>query len=332
MAVSIGKFTKEKEDVLSKVSEEEILYFYLGVKNLPAVIHSPLRKDDRPSLGLYYSSNGNIRFRDFATGEKGTLYELLMKSQHKTFDQLLKDIYYNLDPTSTLATPVKNCKKSNSTITQIQVRIRPWKLWDKEYWSSFGISKKFLEFSRTYPISHIFLYKEDGTITTITADKYAYGYLELKDGISTYKVYQPYSTSLKWISKHGSDVWDLWEQLPQTGDTLIITSSRKDAMCIWCNTGIPSTCLQAESFLPKESVIKELKERFRSIFILYDNDFTKQKNWGREFGKTFSETFDIPQIELPEELGAKDSSDLFKLHGRAVLRATIFKLVNYEKD
>lgn len=332
MAVSLGRFTENERDILSKISEEDILYFYLGIRKLPIVIHSPLRKDANPSFGLYYSSGGKIRFKDFATGERGSLIELLMRYLNKTFPQVLEDIYYNLDPLSTIAHSLKYKKEYKPSSLQIKVKIRPWKEWDKEYWSSYGISKKFLEFSRTFPISHIFLYKEDGSVTTITADKYSYAYFEFKDGIPTYKIYQPFSTSLKWINKHTSDVWDLWEQLPKEGDILIITSSRKDAMCIWHNTGIPSTCLQAESFLPKESVINELKNRFKSIFVLYDNDFTKKTNWGREYGKAFSEAFNIPQIELPEELGAKDSSDLYKLRGKTILRETIFNLTHYEKD
>ena len=332
MAVAPGRFTENERNFLDKISEEDIMYFYLGVQSLPALIHSPLRKDVKPSLGLYYSSYGNIRFRDFATGEKGTLFELLMLLLHKSFPKLLEDIYYNLDSSYSIAKTTLYKKENKSPISHIKVKIRPWKIWDKEYWSSFGISKKFLEFSRTFPISHIFLYKKDGSVTTITADKYAYAYLEYKDNIPTYKVYQPFSTSLKWLNKHTSDIWDLWEQLPEKGDVLIITSSRKDALCIWCNTGIPSTCLQAESFLPKESVVNELKSRFKSIFILYDNDFTKERNWGREFGEAFSKTFGIPQIELPKELGAKDSSDLYKLHGKSVLQKTIYTLINYEKD
>lgn len=55
-------------------------------------------------------------------------------------------------------------------------------------------------------------------------------------------------------------------------------------------------------------------------------------NHGREYGKTLASTFGLPQIELPEELGAKDSSDLYQLHGREVLRDTIFKLTDYEQD
>lgn len=325
-------------DALDKIPEADILYFYLGVTHLPTVICSPLRKDTHPSLGLQYSNKGHIIFKDFATGEKGSLFDLLIKILNVSPNELIENIKANLidNPSPTVITPLIEASKfknhRKSLVKEIQVKTREWKPWDKEYWQSYGVSKKFLRFSRTFPISHIFLYREDGSVNSYPAEKYAYAYLENKDNKSTLKIYQPFSTSQKWINKHTSDIWDLWEQLPAKDKYLIITSSRKDAMCIWCNTGIPSVCLQAESYLPKESVINELKERFEKIFILYDNDFGKEINHGREFGKALSNAFKIPQIELPEELGAKDSSDLFKLHGRSVLRKTIYKLIQYEKN
>lgn len=340
MAIARGKVVDVKEEVFSKVSESDILYFYLGITHLPIVICSPLRKDTNPSLGLHYNKSGHIVYKDFATGEGGSLYTLLMKVLNLSFGELMENIYLNLVESTncTTSTPIlqynrksaKSAKKSS--VVDIQVALRPWKPWDREYWSSYGITKEFLKFGKVFPVSHIFLIREDESCTSVPAEKHAYVYIEEKDNKISLKVYQPFSKDYKWINKHTSDVWDLWQQLPLTGDYLIITSSRKDALCIWCNTGIPSCSLQAESYLPKESVINELKGRFKNIFILYDNDFSKPVNHGREYGKTLASTFGLPQIELPEELGAKDSSDLYQLHGREVLRDTIFKLTSYEQD
>ena len=103
-------------------------------------------------------------------------------------------------------------------------------------------------------------------------------------------------------------------------------------MCIWENTRIPACGLQAESYLPKEHVVEELKNRFKRIYVLYDNDFTQEVNRGHEYGKLFAETFGLTQIELPIRLGSKDSSDLCKSRGREVLRETIFKLIYDEEE
>jgi hypothetical protein len=88
-------------------------------------------------------------------------------------------------------------------------------------------------------------------------------------------------------------------------------------MAITNLTGIPAVALQSESATPKAKIIKELKDRFRTIFILYDNDFDKEVNWGQQFGKELSEMYFLPQIEIPSIYKSKDFSDLVKNHGKA---------------
>lgn len=340
MPIAQGEVVDVKEAIYSKVSEEDIMNYYLGVIHLPTVICSPLRKDTKPSLGLHYSKDGHICFKDFATGEGGSLIHLIgqslgLSSYRDALWRIYNDLVLNPNSvTSVIQSPSNTThrQKRKSPVVDIQVAIRTWKPWDIEYWNSYGVTKRFLKFSNVYPISHVFFIKEDGSCVTIPADKHAYAYVEAKDEKISLKIYQPFSKTCKWVNKHTADVWDLWQQLPLTGDNLIITSSRKDAMCIWCNTGIPACSLQAESYLPKQSVINELKRRFKKIFILYDNDFTKDVNHGREYGRLLATTFNLPQIELPTVLRAKDSSDLYQLRGPEVLRKTIFNLIGYEED
>ena len=70
--------------------------------------------------------------------------------------------------------------------------------------------------------------------------------------------------------------------------------------------------LQAESYIPKKHVVQQLKDRFKKIFVLYDNDFNKEENYGRELGKEIAQEFDLIQIEIPDKYKSKDPSDLFK--------------------
>jgi len=56
-------------------------------------------------------------------------------------------------------------------------------------------------------------------------------------------------------------------------------------MAITSIMGINSTGLQNEGVKPKESIVKELKNRFENIYLLYDNDFDSETNWGRQFGE-----------------------------------------------
>ena len=50
MAIGITRSTITLEDILNKVSESEILYYYLNIDKVPCVIKSPLRLDKKPSF------------------------------------------------------------------------------------------------------------------------------------------------------------------------------------------------------------------------------------------------------------------------------------------
>lgn len=321
-------------DIFNKVSNEEILSFYLGIKHCPILISSPLRKDKNPSLGIYYSKKGNICYKDFATGESGSLINLLAHIYHLSIHEMLTKIYLDLvlQKTENFIPVSVNTSKLNmklsSNVIDLKIKIRPWKPWDLEYWNSYGISLKYLILGKIYPISYIFFYKTNGIVSVVPAEKYAYAFYEQKDGKISYKIYQPKSTTFKWLNKHSSDIWDLWTILPPKGEELIITSSRKDALCLWENTGIPSCSLQAESYLPKPQVIDQLKQRFKNIYVLYDNDYTQEINRGHEYGKNLATTFNLIQLELPTYLQAKDSSDFFKKYGKKNLQITIRTLIN----
>lgn len=299
---------------------------YLGIVRIPSIYLSPLRKDEKPSLSIFAIRGSNIlRYHDFGTNDQGTIYELLSKIWNVPLYEVYRRIYNDCPNHITLNTD-KAHSSHKRTSSQLKVRLRDVRKHDIEYWGSYGISEKWMRYGNIYPISHIFFI--NGTSTTIVpAEKYAYVYVEHKDGIESLKVYQPFSKSYKWISKHDSSVWDLWTKIPEKGDKLIITSSRKDALCVWANTGIPSLSLQGEGYIPKEQVINQLKERYKTIYVLYDNDFKADENHGRIYGKELSERFNLKQIEIPTEYQSKDPSDLYKNCGYDVMKSVILHLV-----
>lgn len=324
--VARGSDSTSIEKVNDLYSDFDIAHKYLGITCVPEVINSPLRQDNNPSLGLFINNRTNsLWFKDFGSGEKGSLYDLLAKmwnvSKDKVYDRILEDM-----PAPALIRKhgVKVYRKSAG---KVEVRVREWRDYDIAYWDSYGISLPWLKFGEIYPISHIILTK-NGHSYPIPAEKYAYVYVERKDGIVSFKIYQPYSKEYKWMSKHDSSVWDLWAKIPEKGDKLIITSSRKDALAIWSNTGIPALSLQGEGYIPKEHVVQQLKDRYNKVYVLYDNDFQSEENHGRMYGKMIAERFNVTQIEIPEKWESKDPSDLVKNHGREVLREVIYELVN----
>lgn len=322
-------------NILENVTEVELLYYYLGIAKLPTVINSPLRPDTKPSFGLLSPDGLKVYYRDFATGEYGGLFNLFMELWHLPFKEVLTKIANDLPEISVKTGSVHTAqydkvRKSfnHGSDSTLKFRIRAWQKYDIEYWEMYGVSKDWLIFGQIYPISHIFVCK-DGKEYVFPADKYAYVYVEYKDDTPSFKIYQPYSNICKWRSQHDHSVWDLWTQLPATGENLIITSSRKDALCVWENTLIPSCSLQAESYLPKAQVIDILKQRFPNIFILYDNDYDKPKNYGHLYGQKIAETFGLGQIEIPSSFQSKDPSDLAKNHGRLAVKQTITNLIKH---
>ena len=331
------------ECILNEITEEQILYYYLNTTLSVRVINSPLREDHNPSFGIG-KYKGMIVYKDFATGDGGTLYTLLSKLFNLTFNEVLlkiqNDIEYiknsmgkELENSSIKSR--KTSSKSTHIIPNISVSLRQWEKHDLEYWEKYGISLPYLKLSNTFPVMFINIVKEGKTIT-IPADKYAYAFFEYKDGVESFKIYQPYNKIYKWMSKHDNSVWDLWDKLPKTGACLIITSSRKDALCIWENTSIPAISLQGEQYLPKRQVVEQLKARFKTIFVLYDNDFTKKENWGDIAATKLCETFELNKLTIPIVYGVKDTSDLCEKYGRNevknLIKTLLKKHYNYVRN
>ena len=337
MGFSQGLKTVDLETILDSVRELDILSYYLGISNVPCIIKSPLRLDRHPSFGIYSRDGKRIYYHDFATKDRGSIFQLLMKLWDVNYNEMLQRIDKDLSKIpscknniSITKTTLNNSSKTYNKDTNLECKVRPWKNYDFEYWEQYGISEEWLKFGDIYPISHLILTK-NGNRFSIPAEKYAYAYVERKDGNISLKIYQPYSTNFKWSNKHDGSVWDLWTKLPEKGEHLIITSSRKDALCIWENTGIPAISLQAESYLPKQHVVQQLKDRFKYIYVLYDNDFQSDENHGRILGEMMANEFNLIQIEIPIKYRSKDTSDLCKNYGRQQVKEVIFQLIKEKK-
>lgn len=273
-----------------------------------------------------------VYWKDFGTGESGDATKLMAKLWHVTYSEALLKI--KLDTESKIPR-ISLIRKYNGKVhltgnSTIKVRTREWKDWDVEFWNSFGIPKEFATWCNVYPVSHAFFTKEiDGKKHTVTVpmDKYAYAYFEWKDGKESIKLYQPFSDTMKWLSKHDASVWDLWKQAflfaeKKSDEQLIITSSRKDAMCLWYNLGIPAMSLQGEGYMPKPQVMKQVLDRFKNVYLWYDNDFShKNDNPGQDNASKLIELYpELHNVCIPDSYKSKDPSDLVKNCGVGTLK------------
>ena len=318
----VGKTSSSisKAEVFSRFSETQVLHaVFPYITEIPCVISSPLRVDNHPSFSIYIDCNGHIRYKDFAyPSVHGGLVDLLCDYWECSFQQAL-DRISRLDIThDSVAIKSPNVKlhapHSSVSSSTLQVKVRPWQEYDYDYWASYGISPQWLHYAEIYPVSHKIVTKTSSKGSSryvFPCDKYAYCYVERKEGNTSLKVYQPYNTKgFKWSSKMDVSVIGLWTKIPEYGDRVIICSSLKDALVISCQLHIPALCLQGEGYSMSATAINELKRRYKKIFISFDTDapgIADSKRLALHTGFT---------NVIPDLGTEKDFSDAYKKYGK----------------
>lgn len=326
MAFGYGRTTALLAEIKSKIGDENIAKKYLGITKIPCVIKSPLRVDNKPSFAIYQHDDGSIYYMDYATGEKGSLYSLLCSLWHSSFLDVISKIVGGFDQQQIECSQQQLRKQTGKIIARNQValqcKVREWQSYDIDYWQSYGISLQWLKYAEVYPISHKIVIKDDKKYI-FGADKYAYCFVERKEGKVTLKVYQPFNTKgFKWSNKHDRSVISLWTKVPEKGKRICICSSLKDALCLWANTGIPAISVQGEGYSMSETAINELKKRFERIYVLFDNDEPGLKD-----GEKLSHETGFINVVLPPFKGGKDISDYYKIKGKEAFVELIHHLI-----
>ena len=310
--ISSGKSSFTLDDVLRVTSEAQIVSYYLGILKVPGIINSPRRQDRHPSFGLYSPNGTEINYIDFSTRDRGTIFTLLKNMWNLDYPEVFKRICQDFSKFNSKATVIKSSKcdvtsQGSSSNIDMKCKVREWKDYDLEYWASYGITLPWLKYANVYPISHKIIVK-DGKEFVFGADKYAYAYVEFKEGKTTLKIYQPFNKrGFKWANKHDRSVISLWTKVPKTGDKIVVCSSLKDALCLWANTSIPAIAIQGEGYGISNTAINELKRRYKEVYILLDNDEA-----GLRDGEKLSASTGFINLVLPNINGAKDVSDLYK--------------------
>ena len=187
MAFGVPKNSVSLEDIMNRVTEIDILSFYFNIKEIPCVIHSPFREDNRPSFGLYLSKSGRIYYKDYATNESGGIFDLLgnlWKCDYKeVLERINKDILKinkgNIKVNNTTNSIIVRSNKEHNSNSDLQCKVREWRNYDIEYWNQYGISLKWLKYAEVYPISHKIIIKKQHKYI-FKSDKLTYSYLEIK--------------------------------------------------------------------------------------------------------------------------------------------------------
>ena len=83
--------------------------------------------------------------------------------------------------------------------------------------------------------------------------------------------------------------------------------------------------------MPSEELMNELKNRFKTIMLLYDNDFLKDPNPGQVMAHKICNKYNIINLCLLSGWRCKDISDLVKASGFNVTKVLLKDLI-YEKE
>ena len=310
--MSKGYKSVTRQDVLNRVSELQILAHYFGIYRIPTLINSPLREDKNASFGFYSPDGISVNYKDFGcSSEHGSIFTLL----HRIWGIDYNEVYYKIlhDTAPSTICNIKSCRVTSNhgrNGSSLEVKVREWRNYDLDWWGQYGITRKWLDLAEVYPISHIIRIK-DNKSSVFAADKLAYVYIERKEGKITKKIYQPLNTNgYKWCQDNDKSVLGLWRILPPTGDMMFICSSVKDSLTLIANCGIPAICMQGEGYTISNTVISQLKRRFKKVYICLDNDPP-----GTLDAKKLSDLTGFTNIVLPQFVGGKDIADYRKIYG-----------------
>lgn len=325
-----------KEFILSNVTEEQIFCYYLGIESITKkLIRSCFREDNNPTCGFYRNGKGNLYLHDFATGDFYSCFSLVMNLFRVDFGKALRIIandfglksYSNITKNKGTITS-KGTKFEDKGPSKIQIEMKEYSQEELDWWMQFGITKKTLNKFRVYSCKAVFLNNNLFTITQAPNKVFGY-YGGKKDGRELWRIYYPYNkgTGIRFLTNWPAKKVQGYEMLPKTGNILVITKSMKDCMCLH-EFNIPAIAPNSENLFVSESMLQQLKERFKYIVVMYDTDSAGLASM-RKIKKQHPE---LLYTWIPRKYGCKDISDLYKEKGKQITLTLITQFVKWLKN
>lgn len=141
---------------------------------------------------------------------------------------------------------------------------------------------------------------------------------KLKD---KYKIYSPLNKEYKWFSNITLDMILGYEQLPKTGDLLIIEKSLKDTVYMKL-LGFNSLPLNGEAMMMGMDFYNDLKKRFKRIIYHPDNDVS-----GIKAGEKFKEKYGLDYFTNPIN-EPKDTTDYWAKYNKIKTKEMLNRELN----
>lgn len=308
-----NKHVLTASSILSLVDDFTIFCYYLGYQpEIYQKYRSPLRADDtNDSFVLFLGNKDKTYFKDFGTGFKGDVFDFVQAMHKITYGDALKLINEDFG----LGIGSKKLEK-DIVIPKLVPVIRPRKelritsmngfsIPGLAFWKQFHIRPQTLKLYNVTQVTHIH-HGEDVIRPRGLAFAYQIG--------KYYKIYQPYSEKYKFTTSFPREYVEGMLQLKYNSDTLIITKSLKDVMCLR-EVGFEAIAPKSENTPIMPHTLEKLESKYRKIYVLFDND---------NAGKIGAEDYKYKKLFLVK---AKDISDHIRDFGIMDTRLEITKLL-----
>lgn len=154
-----------RELILRKVSEENIMEHYLGVRVQKGLFKSPFRAEKQPSCCFYRSNKtGRLLFKDFGSDDLFDCVSVVMYKHSCSYYHALQIIAndFNIISKKRLIKNEPLIKYSNTKLEEtgdavIQVEIKDFDQHELNWWSKFGISAETLHKFKVFSCKNVFL-------------------------------------------------------------------------------------------------------------------------------------------------------------------------------
>lgn len=330
------------EELLKRVSQESI--FELIFKE-PIIYgkkyKSIFRTDNNPNCRFQIREDNTVLFIDFGDITRhrsciGSIMEYKKLSMQSAINYIAEKLNItHQSPIIFEVKPQQNLSHQKKDIISKDIITYDKISYDKRHildWSRFLIKKEELLSDNVFATNRIYIQKSSKKRKVINLYYPSYAI----DFISSVKIYQPYSKDYKFITNCSENDIGNIDNLPATGDRLIIQKSYKDYRVLRNMELENIVWLHNEGCIPDEDILFNLMSRFKKIVIFFDNDLTGIKAARKLRNQLYriSPIADIDIVWLPRRLKdlenhnrfLKDPSDFIHKEGRADLRE-ILKLI-----
>ena len=346
----------EKEKILQLTSGGlDIFVHYLGMDCLKKKFRSPFRDDDkRPSCKLYLNKKPGCSayyyLQDFGDSKfSGSCFSIAARildiNPSLEFLRLLRTIDQDLClgvfdesvkeghvPKSKPFDVKNNLSASSFSATEItfQAETKEYSKEELAFWNRYGILPEVLSKYNVMCLKSCAFTKANGSSFGIysTALTPIFGYIF--HGGEGIKVYRPRSENrFMYAGKLPNPYVFGWEQLPKSGEMVIITGGEKDVLSL-CSHGFPAISFNSETAKVPHSMMQQLASRFQKIVFLYDADATGKAESARRVAELGAQ-YPVEKVNLPlaGSKKEKDVSDFFAMGGtRNALKDIIDKSLN----